>query len=641
MPSTRTSAPAASRRQTLSALLAIAGGAAGAGAPRSAAGQAAQPAQAGPATRFGPLRLFAGRRNGPGELDSPSGVARDGQGNVYVADFDNHRVVRFAADGTPLAHWGGEPGSRAGAFISPLAVAVDAAGSLYVADAGNRRVQKLSPDGAVQAVWDGAGGAGRGSLGEPAALAVDRDGAVYVADRAGGRVLRLGHDGSVLSAWHESASGPIARPLGVTLDARGHIYVADGERHCVRKLLPDGTEIACWGEYGGRLGAFDTPSGIAVDRQGNLYVADNGNDRVQKLTSTGISLAGWEHLPLPRGQEDDRAGSEESAYLLRPQDVAASTAGALLVVDRGHHRVVALDPLGRLLQTWGEGSGGDTDSGAGAGGGRQGRLAAPRDVVVGADGVVSIADTDRERVLRFAPDGRPLGEWRLPEEVDEDGESYTPVPLGLAADGEGGLYVTEIAGSLLYRLSPVGMVAARWDLSGETRDETISPTRLSVAGDGSLYMLDGSSHVQHLSASGERLGSWGGRGGEPGQLRGAEDIAVGPDGTVYVLDAGNSRVQRFSPDGALLAVWGSAGTAPGRLDGPRGLATDATGNLLVTDGGVLGRVQRFTPDGQALEGIHLGSGEANGLANLRGIAAAPNGRIYVADTGTGRLYSIG
>ncbi len=73
----------------------------------------------------------------------PSGIAVDGQGNVYVADWGNDRIQKFNADGRFITRWGAE-GTGDGHFSGLLAIAVDRQGNVYVADAGNRRIQKFS-----------------------------------------------------------------------------------------------------------------------------------------------------------------------------------------------------------------------------------------------------------------------------------------------------------------------------------------------------------------------------------------------------------------------------------------------------------------------------------------------------------------
>jgi DNA-binding beta-propeller fold protein YncE len=75
-------------------------------------------------------------------LDNPTGVAVDGGGNIYVADWCNHRIQKFTGDGTYLTQWGSY-GSGNGQLNYPYDVAVDASGNVYVADTNNQRIQKF------------------------------------------------------------------------------------------------------------------------------------------------------------------------------------------------------------------------------------------------------------------------------------------------------------------------------------------------------------------------------------------------------------------------------------------------------------------------------------------------------------------
>jgi len=71
-------------------------------------------------------------------------VAVDQEGNVFVADSDNHRVQKFTAEGKFLAQWG-EFGEAPGQFNVPLGIAVDKEGNVYVSDSHNHRIQKFAP----------------------------------------------------------------------------------------------------------------------------------------------------------------------------------------------------------------------------------------------------------------------------------------------------------------------------------------------------------------------------------------------------------------------------------------------------------------------------------------------------------------
>lgn len=82
--------------------------------------------------------------SGHGWFKTATGVATDGDGNVFVADFENHRVQKFTSEGEFLGAFG-EQGSGPGQFDRPTDAAIDQDGNLYVVDFGNNRVQKFQP----------------------------------------------------------------------------------------------------------------------------------------------------------------------------------------------------------------------------------------------------------------------------------------------------------------------------------------------------------------------------------------------------------------------------------------------------------------------------------------------------------------
>src|SRR5262249_42587776 len=108
-----------------------------------------------------------------GELDSPTGVATDQSGNVYVADVQNGRIQKFDASGAFLRAWGrnangggvfemctvastcqaGNGVDLGGEMLFPAGLATDAAGNVYVADSGNNRIQKFDSSGTWERAW--------------------------------------------------------------------------------------------------------------------------------------------------------------------------------------------------------------------------------------------------------------------------------------------------------------------------------------------------------------------------------------------------------------------------------------------------------------------------------------------------------
>ena len=115
-------------------------------------------------------------------------VAVDGSNNVFVATGGG--VWKFSTSGTPLTSWG-SAGTGPGEFNSPCGVAVDATGNVYVADTENNRIQVFTGDGAFVTAW-GSYGSEPGQLYRPMGIAVGSDGRVFVADTYNNRIQVFG-----------------------------------------------------------------------------------------------------------------------------------------------------------------------------------------------------------------------------------------------------------------------------------------------------------------------------------------------------------------------------------------------------------------------------------------------------------------
>ena len=211
------------------------------------------------------------------QLDAPIGVAVDGSGIVYVADALNYRIRRIGPDGTistfagtGVSGDGGDGGPATGAQLDiPIGVAVDAEGNVYVADLDNHRIRRIGPNGTIS-TFAGTGESGYGGdggaavdarLADPWDVAVDAEGNVYVADGDNHRIRRIGRDGTISTFAGTGVRGyggdggaavdaQLDIPTGVAADATGNVYVAGFWSHRVRVIEPGaaddhGNESAC------------------------------------------------------------------------------------------------------------------------------------------------------------------------------------------------------------------------------------------------------------------------------------------------------------------------------------------------------------------------------------------------------------
>ena len=285
----------------------------------------------------------------------PFGIAIAPDGVIYVTDGGSHRVRRITVGGRVETLAGGMRGFRDGPgtaaqFDTPSAIALDAAGVLYVADTGNHAVRRITPGGVVETLaGDGTAGDADGSAARfngPVGIAVDGSGRVIVADTYNDRIRAIARDGTVSTL----AGGPVpgaddgmaaeARfdtPCGVTVDATGAIHVADTGNGAVRRIDPGGavTTIAFEAD-----GAPLRPIAVVSGDDGALYVSDERGRVVE------IDRAGRTRTVAGAGL-GFRDGSGSDARFRRLAGIAAVGSGRLIVADAGNGYVRAVTAVAR------------------------------------------------------------------------------------------------------------------------------------------------------------------------------------------------------------------------------------------------------------------------------------------------------
>ena len=248
-------------------------------------------------------------------LNRPTSVAIDPSGSVYVADSRNNVIRKFTINGAistvagnGTSGWSGDSGPAALAQLdTPSAVAVDALGNLYIADTNSNRIRWVSADGQIISTIAGTGSAAfsgdngpavTANLSFPAGIAVDASGYVYVSDSGNNRIRRFTPGANILTVagggaccdlgdGNPATAANLNNPAGIAVDSSGNLYVADSGNNRIRMVTPqDGIIVTVAGTGVPSSGAnqFNWPRGVAVDSHGDLYVADTNNSRVEGIT---------------------------------------------------------------------------------------------------------------------------------------------------------------------------------------------------------------------------------------------------------------------------------------------------------------------------------------------------------------------
>jgi sugar lactone lactonase YvrE len=529
---------------------------------------------------------------------TPTGLAIDSAGNVYVADEFNNTIRKITSAGvvSTLAGTAGVQGSADGtgpaaSFYLPKGMTIDAAGNLYIGDTFNFTVRKITPAGVVTTVAgtagvpgsaDGTGPAAQFS--QPQGLAVDSANNLYLTD-VGNYTIRMINSAGVVttlagsvgkngSADGTGAAAQFFGALGVATDGNGNIYVADGGNTEVRKIAPGAVVTTVAGSTGlggntdgtGPAARFDQPVGITTDSLGNVYIADVFASTIRMITPSAVvtTIAGSPVTGSPNNQNDvDGIGT--AAGFEEPTGIAADLNGNLYVPDTLFDTIRKIAPGGVVTTIAGQkGNGGSTD-----GIGTAALFQQPGALAVDAAGNLYIADTGNFTIRKMDSSGAVTtlaGTAGVFGSADGTGAAASfHDPVDLAVDSAGNLYVADSKNFTVRKITPGGIVTTLAGTAGQP------------------------GYVDGIGAAAQF-----------GEL---DAIAVDAAGNVYVIDhqqdwyvtyTGNQLIRKITPSGVvstIVGVIGLQGFAPGPLPSalrfPRRLTVSGTSLLFTMDNGIV------------------------------------------------------
>jgi len=659
----------------------------------------------------------------------PSGVAIDVSGNLYVADASNNKIRKINPFGAVTTMAGtGSQGSTDGtgsaaSFYTPTGVAVDTSGVVYVADEGNSKIRKITlPVQTVPVItWASPAAISFGTALSSAQL--DATAAVpgtFVYVPAPGIVPDVGSqtlsvtftpvdttDYSITTATQTltvNRAAPVitwATPIEITpgtalsatqLDATANtagafVYTPEagtvpstGSQTLSVAFSPTDTTHYATATATQTLLVGVVPSAPSADAAGDVIatrftatwnpVAGAAGYRLDVSTDSSFSsfVAGYQSLDVGNVTSIDVSSlSANTTYYYRVEAYNSTGIGT----NSGTVSVTTIPtaniPTPLIVSTL---AGEALAFGTADGVGTAARFNYPSGISTDTAGNVYVADTNNDIIRKVTSSGvvtTLAGSAQATGSFDGAGSAARfQNPSGVAVDASGDVYVADTDNDIIRKVSPSGVVTTIAGLAGiggfvddvGSNARFQGPQGLAIDGAGNLYVADTSNHtIRKVVLSTGAVTTVAGLAGSAGSVDGAEnsarfnfpsDVTVDGNENLYVADTDNHTIRAITPSGLVSTLAGLAGNSGGadgtgsavRFCSPSAVTVDASGNLFVadTENFTIRLIVAATGKTSTLAGLAGTSGSTDGTGSAArffqpvGVAVDSSGDLYVADT---------
>ncbi|HEY3841299.1 MAG TPA: IPT/TIG domain-containing protein [Bryobacteraceae bacterium] len=643
---------------------------------------------------------------------SISAIAMGPRGSLYIADSAYHQVRRVDLNGnislfagSVVRGFSGDGGPATAASLdTPTALAVDSGGNLYIGDSGNHRIRMVTPFGnittiagngqvapspAAAAVLPGNGGPATSvPLNTIGGMAFASNGDLIIADTGNNRVFRVSNGGNLTTiagnatspaslASQPALAATLNSPSGVVTDYLGNIYFAETATGVVREIDTSGklTVLIGTGTPGSAPVASASPlsypllqpTALTTDGNYNVYIVEAGRVSIYSPVNIGAgtiatvrTFAGDVTQKVTSGTGDK--GPALSAGM-NPRGIAVGSDFSVYVADStaslnfaNRVRVIALNSAteSNYIANF---AGGNIPTGAGdKGRATAAQLYFPRSVALGPAGTLYVADTADNRVRAVTSDGN-INAFAGSGTAGTSGDQGPAVaaslnpPVGLAVDANTNVYISD--GSHVRQVNGAGIIST---FAGGGSASLTQTGSLATDSKNDVF-VDQLAQVSEISAADQTISTVAGNGttgysGDNGPATAAQiddvaGIAVDANGNLYIADEDNGRVRKVDASGNITTIaGGGTSTSDGvqattaMLNIPLGVALDGAGNLYIAEYGG-NRVRLVDPTGNihtiagnGLQGF-LGDGGIATNASLNGptdVKVDGQGNVYIADS---------